>query len=117
MLTYVTAMSSMSNASIIYPDYFRIVEQRTGKWFFKKGTMFYKRWPIATSDFEDTQLLYGISKQQIVNELSRVNGGKLGYYLADLRHKQYYYCGLEWEDVRVTLRRLGIGRDDPMDKE
>lgn len=104
----------MPDSSILYPDYFRIVEQRMGKWFFKKGTMFYKRLPIATSDLEDTQLLYGISKQQIVNELFRVEGGKVGYYLADLRHKKYYYCGLEWEDLKTTLRSLGIGRDDPL---
>ena len=69
--------------------------------------------PIATSDLEDTQLLYGISKEQIITELFRVNGGKLGYYLADLRHKRYYYCGQDWEDVRATLLQLGIGRSDP----
>ena len=103
----------MPNSSIIYPDYFRIVEQRMGRWFFIKGTMFYKRLPLATSDLEDTQLLYSISKEQIIAELFRINGGKPGYYLADLRHKKYHYCGIEWENVRVTLRGLGIGRDDP----
>lgn len=107
----------MSNSSVIYPDFFRIVERKLGGWLIKKGTMFYKKLPIATSDLENTQLMYGISSEQIITELFRVNGGKLGYYLADLRHKRYYYCGLDWENVRATLRKLGIGRDDPIDEE
>jgi hypothetical protein len=104
----------MSNSSIIYPDFFRIVERKPNGWLIKKGSVFYKRLPIATSDMADTQLLYGISSEQIITELFRVNGGKLGYYLADLRHRRYYYCGLEWENVKTMLRNLGIGRDDPM---
>jgi hypothetical protein len=104
----------MSSSSVIYPDFFRIVERKPGGWLIKKGTIFYKKLPIATSDLEDTQLCYGISKEQIVVELFRVNGGKLGYYLADLRHKRYYYCGLNQEDVKTMLRKLGIGRNDPV---
>ncbi|KYC36331.1 hypothetical protein WA1_42170 [Scytonema hofmannii PCC 7110] len=58
-------------------------------------------------------MLYGISKQQVVIELFRINGGKPGYYLADLRHnKQYYYCGTEPQDVKSKLLFLGIGRED-----
>ena len=107
----------MSNSSIIYPDFFRIVERKPEGWLIKKGSVFYKKIPIATIDMADTQLMYGISLEQIITELFRVNGGKLGYYLADLRHRKYYYCGLEREDVRVMLRRLGIGRDDPIGNE
>lgn len=71
--------------------------------------MFYKRLPIAV-DFQDFELLYGLSKQQVVTELFRVNGGKAGYYLADLRHRRYYYCGLLAEDVKAKLLHLGMGR-------
>lgn len=99
---------------IIHPDHIRIVERKPGGWLFKKGEMFYKHLPIAV-DFQDFELLYGISKQQVVIELFRVNGGKSGYYLANLRDKKYYYCGLKWEDVRTTLQGLGIGRVDPVE--
>lgn len=60
----------------------------------KRGRLFYKKLPIASVDMNDLKLMYGISEQQIVIELFRINGGKVGFYLADLRHKQYYYCGL-----------------------
>ena len=99
----------MSHSAVIHPDYICIVERKPGGWLFKTGKMFYKRLPIAV-DFQDFELLYGISKQQVVTELFRVNGGKAGYYLADLRHKQYRYCGLSPVDVKTTLLRLGIGR-------
>ncbi|MDB9442061.1 hypothetical protein PN497_11915 [Sphaerospermopsis kisseleviana CS-549] len=46
-------------------------------------------------------------------ELFRVNGGKNGYYIANIRDKQHYYCGSDWADVKVKLRQLGIGRNDP----
>lgn len=105
----------MSNSTLIYPDYMRIVERRPRGWLFKKGIMFYKRLPIAI-DFQDFELLYGISKQQVVIELFRVNGGKAGYYLADLRHKKFYYCGLSKENIKTTLLQLGIGRIDPQEK-
>lgn len=98
----------MSEKAVIHPDYIRIVERKPGGWLLKTGKMFYKRLPI-TVDFQDFELLYGISKQQVITELFRINGGASGYYLADLRHKQYYYCGLSAEDVKTKLRLLGIG--------
>lgn len=99
----------MSDSVVIHPDYIRIAERKPGGWLLKTGKMFYKRLPIPV-DFQDFELLYGISKQQVVTELFRINGGKAGFYLADLRHKQYYYCGLLFDDVKATLLRLGIGR-------
>ncbi|WP_445634505.1 KTSC domain-containing protein [Nostoc sp. DSM 114161] len=101
-----------TDASVYHPDYYRIIERIPGAWHFKKGELFYKRLPI---DFNDFELLYGITKQQITIELFRLNGGKIGYYLADLRHKKYYYCGTDPEGVKLHLRSLGIGRDDPME--
>ncbi|MEX0267808.1 hypothetical protein AB3R30_01575 [Leptolyngbyaceae cyanobacterium UHCC 1019] len=102
----------MSNSSVIYPDYIRIVERKPGGWLIKQGTLFYKRLPFAI-DWQDFELLYGVSKQQMSVELFRINGGKAGYYLADLRHKRYYYCGLEFEDVKTLLHQLGFGGSDP----
>lgn len=89
----------MLDSTVIHPDYIRIVERKPGGWSFKKGKMFYRCKPV-TVDFQDFELLYGLSERQVVIDLFRVNGGKLGYYLADLRHKRYYYCGLDWEDVK-----------------
>jgi hypothetical protein len=102
----------MSNSTVIHPDYIRIVERKTGGWLIKTGRLFYKTRKIAV-DFQDFELLYGISKQQLIIELFRINGGLLGYYVADLRHKKYYYCGKALEDVKAKLLSLGIGRVDP----
>jgi len=98
----------MSKIAVVHPDYIRVLERKPGGWLLKTGTMFYKRLPIAV-DFQDFELLYGISKQQVITELFRLNGGALGYYLADLRHKKYYYCGIQSMDIRNTLLRLGYG--------
>ena len=104
----------MHNLRLIVPHYYRIVECREGRWFFKKTTRFYNLLPIAV-DFQDLELLYGISKQQIVNEMFRMKEGQTGFYLANLRHKRYYYCGIDVADIKAMLRSLGIGRDDPID--
>jgi hypothetical protein len=56
--------------------------------------------------------IYDTTPLKVVIELFRQYGGKLGYYLADLRHKKYYYCGLEEEDIQETLYSLGIGRKE-----
>ncbi|MBO3462052.1 MAG: hypothetical protein KME33_29790 [Aetokthonos hydrillicola CCALA 1050] len=60
--------------------------------------------------------MYDISPQQVAIELFRINGGKSGYYLADLRsQKKYYYCGNEPESVKLKLLELGIGRVSPLE--
>ena len=101
----------MSEDDIIHPDYIRFIERKVGGWLFKRGEIFYRKHQLFV-DCEDYELLYGISKQQVAMELFRINAGKAGYYLADLRHKKYY-CGLETEDIKAVLRSLGIGRADP----
>ena len=102
----------MLEDGIVCPDYIRLIERKVGGWLFKRGKIFYRKRQLFV-DFENYDLLYGISKQQVVVELFRINAGKAGYYLADLRHKKYYYCGLETTDVKAVLRSLGIGRADP----
>jgi hypothetical protein len=98
------------SSTIVHPDYIRLIERVDRGWLFKRGKLFYKRLPIASADMDDFEFMYGISKQQIAIELFRLKGGKAGYYLANLRDRQYYYCGLEPEDVKTMLLRLGIGR-------
>lgn len=65
-------------------------------------------------DINDLVSLYDISEKQITIELFRVAIGRLGYYLADLKNKKYYYCGEESDSVRSQLLAIGIGRKDPM---
>lgn len=67
-------------------------------------------------DLKHVERQFGLTEQQVVIELFRINGGKPGYYLANLRDRKYYYCGLEWEDIKTTLQNLGIGRADPVEK-
>lgn len=96
---------------IVHPDYIRIIERKQEGWLFKAMKPFYTY--VPNIDIQDTEMLYGISKQQIVIELFRINGGKFGFYIADLRHKRYYYCGLESESLKPKLLEIGIGRRDP----
>jgi hypothetical protein len=57
----------------------------------------------------DLVKLYGISTEKVIVELFRLNAGNLGYYLANLRDRQYHYCGPELADVQAKLIELGIG--------
>ncbi|OKH48957.1 hypothetical protein NIES2101_21760 [Calothrix sp. HK-06] len=98
---------------LIHPDYFRVVLRQDGKWILKKSRTFYNRLPIQV-DFDDLRLLYGISEKQLASELFHLANGEAGYYLADLRHKQYYYCGIEPKSVKAKLLDLGIGCPDPV---
>ncbi|RAM50047.1 MAG: hypothetical protein C6Y22_19900 [Hapalosiphonaceae cyanobacterium JJU2] len=101
------------DTNVYHPDYYRVIERVLGGWLFKKGELFHRNLPFAV-DMNDFELLYGISKQQIAIELRKINGGKAGYYLADLRNKKYYYCGTEVAGVKGQLLDLGIGREDPI---
>ncbi|MDF5722166.1 MAG: hypothetical protein PUP91_17100 [Rhizonema sp. PD37] len=98
--------------SVYLPDYYRLFERLAGGWLMKPCRFFYKH--TWSADVNDLKSLYNISPQQIAIELFRINGGKTGYYLANLSHqKKYYYCGDKPEDVKLKLLKLGIGRVDP----
>jgi hypothetical protein len=113
----------MSENKLIYPACYWIVRreitEKGGCWCFSKSKVFYNplNLPIEGGDFNqvNVEALFGTTKAEVVTELFRINGGKLGYYLANLSDKQYYYCGATREDVKVKLRELGIGRPDPME--
>jgi hypothetical protein len=62
------------NTEVYIPDYYRVFERVVNGWHLKTGKVFYKKLPIDI-DFNDFELLYGISKQQIATELFRVAGG------------------------------------------
>ncbi len=113
----------MLENKLIYPACYRIVRreirEKGGCWCFSKSKVFYNplNLPIEGGDFSqvNVEALFGITKAEVVTELFRINGGKLGYYLVNLLDKQYYYCGANREDVKVKLRELGVGTSDPME--
>lgn len=105
----------MRDATIIYPSYFRIFECRTGRWFIKNPELFVSSAKKKNSLPQEICAIYGITEQQVVIELFRINGGNNGFYLANLRDKKYYYCGLQREDMKKKLLELGIGRKSPID--
>lgn len=100
----------MEDFTIVYPSYFRIFECKVGRWFIKNTESFVNN---STINHEDIKALYNITEKQVVIELFRINGGKAGYYLANLRNKKYYYC-VDRSGVREKLIELGIGRKDPI---
>lgn len=102
----------MNDYTIIYPSYFRIFECRAGRWFIKNTEVFIAS-DAAKND--DIASLFGISEQKVIIDLFRINGGKSGFYLANLREKTYHYCGQSREGIKTQLRSLGIGREDPME--
>lgn len=95
---------------IIYPAHYRIIERRSGRWFMKHPKLF-----LATQidNMKNIEEVYGVSTQQILINLFRLNGGRSGFYLINLKHGKYYYCGQTWEDIKTQLLHLGIGRADP----
>jgi 3'-phosphoadenosine 5'-phosphosulfate sulfotransferase len=99
---------------IIHPIRYRLIERKItperSYWHFRNGKTFYN--PLNLPD-GDIEFMFGTTKKKVVIELFKINGGKAGYYLADLRSKKYYYCGQDWDSIKVQLRSLGIGREDP----
>jgi hypothetical protein len=98
---------------LVTPYHYRIYECSGSRWFvFDAARVFYNSTnrPINLVDVEQE---FGLTSQQVVIELFRINGGTAGYYLANLKDKKYYYCGLDWEDVKRQLLTLGIGREEP----
>jgi hypothetical protein len=104
---------SNSNTVIVRPVYYRIVERRGNGWAFKEGEPFINWFNAPSLSQEDLFAAFDTSMRKVAIELFRINGGKQGYYIANILEKKYYYCGVEWEDVKIKFRTLGIGREDP----
>jgi hypothetical protein len=104
-------MADINDTTVILPDHIRIIERKSEGWLFKAMKPFYTHKSVNINDFA---VLYGINQEQILIELFRINGGKLGFYLANLRFKQFYYCGADAESVKPKLIEIGIGRAEPL---
>jgi len=103
-----------SDTTVYYPVYYRIVERRSDGWAFTKGKPFLNLFNAPWLSQEGLFAAFGITMKKVALEFFRINGGKQGYYIANILDRKYYYCGPEWSDVKAKLQELGIGRPDPM---
>lgn len=97
------------NTEILCPEPYQIFIREPLRWAHLKAKVFYNPNHKKT-DLDSILQRFGYTKSSIVCELFKINGGYLGYYVANLRAKKYYYCGTEAIDVKVKLLSLGIGR-------
>ncbi|GAA6623470.1 hypothetical protein [Scytonema sp. NUACC26] len=96
------------STTIVYPNYYRVIRCENGRWFIKTAKLCGLNSSIGLPGEE-----YGVSSDELLIALFQINGGKAGYYLANLRDRKYYFCGISLEDVRHKLLSLGISRIDP----
>lgn len=102
-------------SKIVHPFHYQIYKRAGADWFVKDPSAIFYNSVNEPMQLENIAAQFGVTEEQVVIEFFRINGGLPGYYLANLRDKKYYYCGLEWESVKTTLRSLGIGRADPVE--
>ena len=103
-----------SNTTVVFPVYYQIIQRKGNGWAFKHSEPFINLFNTPILSPEEEFKTFGTSMKKVAVELFRINGGKQGYYVANILDKKYYYCGVEWKDVKAKLRELGIGRTDPM---
>ncbi len=99
----------MASTSIVHPMHYLIVFHSETTWYFKPGSgVFYNHKNVPVSlDIEERCARFGLTPAAIMIEFFRLNGGKNGYYLANLKSQKYYYCGPAWSDVKFQLQNLG----------
>jgi hypothetical protein len=96
--------------SVIYPLHFMIVRREGTKWIFTGGGKVILNpfnLPVLL-DVEDRLEGFGLTMPKAAIELFRVNGGKPGYYLINLRKKTYHYCGETRSSINDKLIELGV---------
>lgn len=108
------------DTSIVCPIQFQIARYDGEAWYFKQLGTIYNPLGILLPGLKDLGKLdkiayFGMSRSKLKLEFRLLNGGAIGYYLADLQNRNYYYCGLEWADVKTTFQKLGIGKKEPED--
>ncbi len=97
---------------IIYPDYICILEKTPTDWRIKEPTKVFWRSPDSKIPFRTTKReeFYGLTTKDLIFPLFRKYLGKLGFYLVNMREREYYYCGQTWQDVQEKLWEIGITR-------
>lgn len=97
---------------IIYPDYICIIEKTSSEWRIKQPQKLFWRSPNNTLPLyrKKREEAYGLDTKDLILPLFRKFVGKLGFYIVNMRERQYYYCGLTWQDVQEKLWEMGITR-------
>ena len=95
--------------TIIYPNYFRIYEKENDRWFVHKGSKFYSQSNCSLSPGA-IEKRYGLTIREIIANFFPVGRGRSGFYLADLKHQQFHFCGTSERDVQQTFWQLNITR-------
>ena len=90
-----------------YPSYIRIYEKYQGNWFVHIGKKFYSESNISLEKGK-LERRYGLTLGRVISRLSLLFEGQPGYYVVDLKNKQYHYCGTQEEGVRDTLVQMGF---------
>jgi hypothetical protein len=49
---------------------------------------------------------FGLTRKEVFSVLLELYGGQQGYYVVDLKNRQYFYCQ-NYEDMIVKLEELG----------
>ncbi|MBW4641295.1 MAG: hypothetical protein KME05_24385 [Gloeocapsa sp. UFS-A4-WI-NPMV-4B04] len=100
---------------LITPYHYKVYERSGTRWFARDAVKTFYNATDRPLDLLNAEQQFGLTVEQVIVALFRINGGKTGFYLANLRDRKYYYCGYSWEDVKMTLHNLGIGRADPVE--
>ena len=98
--------------SVFFPSYFRIYEKNSDRWYVLPGQKFFSQSNLSLEQGK-LEARYGMTISEIVQQFFALARGRSGFYLADLKHRQFYFCGQSADDVRHTLWQLGITRPDP----
>ncbi|MEC4816301.1 MAG: hypothetical protein SAK29_23995 [Scytonema sp. PMC 1069.18] len=102
-------------STIVHPFHYLIYEREGATWYAKEGGGVFYNPTKEPMKLDRVAEQFGLKDTEVVIELFRLNGGKPGYYLANLRDKKYYYCGATWDGVKQKLLDLGIGRTSPVE--
>lgn len=101
---------------LVTPYYYKVYERDGTSWFARDASKVFYNSTNEPLNLRNVEQQFGLTDEAVVISLFRINGGKAGFYLANLRDHKYYYCGSSWEDVRATLYSLGIGKADPLER-
>ncbi|MBW4513375.1 MAG: hypothetical protein KME64_44005 [Scytonematopsis contorta HA4267-MV1] len=100
---------------LVYPLGYRVIRRGVKDsellWFFQRVEVLFNPTNFFVSDkISDIEGMFGTTKESVVTELFKINGGRLGYYLANLVDKEYHYCGENIEDVKAKFVELGVAK-------
>jgi len=104
----------MKEEDIAMPIHLLRVRKEPDGWIFYQLLEIFYNPTGRPVNLKDRWLDYGLTHEKIQIELFRIGRGQTGEYLVDLREKKYYYCGLEFKDLKKKLLELGVGRRDPI---